>query len=351
MPLRAFIDGEEVIAPALSEGEWEALRQSVQERSASVILPCCGSEGYLRRSGLGTQHFAHKKGAHCDAPGETIYHLKAKADIVLACTRAGYPALTEVAGEDWRADVLAVKGATRIAFEVQWSFLRLDAAVYRQERYARDGVRGCWFFRNPPPQITRGNMLKARDDLPLFHLWANADNSFSVSLNERLYGLGEFVEALLKRQIHFCESATARAEQTLTITPFAIPCPTCGRSTHVYRVDPTLIALCGKAFRTHALEFRREVIAAARELAQKHRHFQFGVLQERVSAEGKKELLFGCAHCGAAITPEQIEMALYGARHLLDGDRYPVTMTFQKPITTRVAHWCFPDDGEFCCEK
>ncbi len=184
MPLRAFVDGKEVIAPFLSEAEWEALRDS----GAQVILPCCGSEGYLRRSPLGTLHFAHKRGAHCDAEGgETIHHLKAKADIVVASQHAGYAALTEVAGDDWRADVLAVKGAVRIAFEVQWSFLRLDRARYRQERYARDGVRGCWFFRNPPPQLARGDDLKAVQELPIFHMFSNADHTFSVALNGRLH--------------------------------------------------------------------------------------------------------------------------------------------------------------------
>jgi hypothetical protein len=270
---------------------------------------------------------------------------------VLACTRAGYSALTEVAGDDWRADVLAVRGSGRIAFEVQWSFLRLDSAIYRQERYARDGVRGCWFFRNPPPQLARGGGadLKAQRDLPLFHLLANADNSFSVALNGRQHSLGEIVVALLRGRIRFCETAAARTEQTLDVVPFPVKCPVCSRSTHVYRINPVLIAGCGKSFRTHSLEFRREVIAAVRGL----NHVHLGAFQERVTESGKKELLFGCVHCGAPIPPEYIEQALYGARHLLDGERYPITVTFQKPITAHAAHWCFPDDGVggFCCEK
>ena len=160
---------------------------------------------------MGTPHFAHKRGAHCDAPGETIHHLKAKADIVLACQRAGYTALTEVAGDDWRADVLAVheragQSSARIAFEVQWSFLRLEAALYRQNRYARDGVRGCWFFRNPPPSLIRGDSLKAQRDLPLFHLWSNADHSFSVSVEGQLHDLGDVVG-------RFCAAKSASAKQ------------------------------------------------------------------------------------------------------------------------------------------
>lgn len=351
MPLRAIINGVEVIAPALSDAEWDALRDTVARDAASIILPCCGSEGYLRRSAMGTPHFAHKRGAHCDAPGETIHHLKAKADIVLACQRMGYTALTEVAGDDWRADVLAVHGNTRIAFEVQWSFLRLEAALYRQSRYARDGVRGCWFFRNPPPSLVRGDSLKAQRDLPLFQLWSNADHSFSVSVEGQLHDLGEVVESLLRGSIRFCETAAARPDQTIEIVPFPVTCPACARQTLVYTTESTLTALCGCRFKAPPLEFRREVLAAVRTLAKDHPHLRFGAFQEAITEGGRKELRFGCSHCGSPIPPDRIEMALYGAPHLLQAERYPVSVTFQRPITVRFAHWCFPAEGDFCCEK
>ena len=62
------------------------------ERGASVILPCCGSEGYLRRSPTGHAAFRPQaRRALRVEGGETIHHLKAKADIVIACQRAGYP--------------------------------------------------------------------------------------------------------------------------------------------------------------------------------------------------------------------------------------------------------------------
>src|SRR5687768_389107 len=101
MPLRARIDGKEIIAPLLDDAAWEALRQRVTDQNLRVQLPCCEVEGYLRRSKHGTKHFAHKQAsADCLAKGETLEHLRAKAEIVVGCGAAGYQALTEVAGED-----------------------------------------------------------------------------------------------------------------------------------------------------------------------------------------------------------------------------------------------------------
>jgi len=338
VPLRAFVNGAEMIAPAISEAEWEALRDS----GAQVILPCCGSEGYLRRSPLGTAHFAHKRGAHCDAPGETIHHLKAKADIVIACQRAGYAALTEVAGDDWRADVLATRGSARIAFEVQWSFLRLDDAVYRQERYARDGVRGCWFFRNPPPQLRRGDDLKARQELPLFHLWSNADHSFSVTVNGHLHGLGEVVEALLGGRIRYCQRARAARDQRLRLIPFEIACPFCGRPTRVFYVEPRLIAGCGRGFALnespYAFALRPEVLTAALPLLAGDPRLG------SVTAEG-----FHCAACGRLLDERAVELALYGSNRLERAEAIEIALRLREPITGGAAHWCFPADGAFCC--
>ena len=340
MPLRAFVDGKEVIAPMIGEAEWEALRDS----GATVTLPCCGAEGYLRRSPMGTLHFAHKRGAHCDSSGETIHHLKAKADIVLACQRAGYSALTEVAGDDWRADVLAVQGTARIAFEVQWSFLRLENAVYRQERYARDGVRGCWFFRNPPPQLTRGGDLKAQQELPLFHLYSNADHSFSVAVNERLYGLDDVVEALLGGRIHFCKVARAERDQHLHLTPFEIACPHCARPTRVFYVAPQLTSRCGRKFklRDHPLDFalRSDVRTAALSLLKDDTRLG------KVTAES-----FYCVSCSRRLEAQAVEMALYGTNRLASAETLDFNVRLSKPITSGAPHWCFPDDGVFCCEK
>lgn len=370
MPLRAFVDGKEVIAPTLSDEEWEALRQRVQAEKLPVVLPCCERPGYLRRSRLGTRHFAHKRSTENDAPrcdmeGETMEHLKAKADIVMAAQRAGYRAAPELAGDGWRADVMAERanGSGRIAFEVQWSFLRLEDCIFRQERYARDQVRGCWFFRNPPPQWVRdgdtGPELKARHELPLFHLWVNVDRSFSVSLNRQLYSLSDFVYALLKSRIQFCESAQAQPRQTLRFAFVEIRCERCGRHTHIYHVDTRLRSHCGMIFQpaeswySDDFAFHPQVRAAATRLAGSS--FKLGGIRQRTSGREKQSYTaFGCAHCDAMLDRSYVEMTLYGARRLVEAyetDAHSVEVSFDMPVVTRLPHWCYPQDGRFCCSS
>lgn len=370
MPLRAFVDGKEVIAPALSDEEWEALRQRVQDEKLSVVLPCCDREGYLRRSRLGTRHFAHKHSTddaapQCEMAGETIQHLKAKADIVKAALRAGYRAAPEIPGAGWRADVMASRpdGSGRIAFEVQWSFLRLEDCMFRQERYARDDVRGCWFFRNPPPQWIRdgdiGPELKARRELPLFHLWVNADLTFSVSLNRKLYNLDDFVYALLKSQIRFCAAARARRRQKLRFAFVEIPCERCGRNTSIYHVDTRLAGRCGMTFvpeeswYSDTFAFHPQVQAAASRIAENNTWTRMGAIRPRTSEREKETYLsFGCAHCDAMLDRSYVEMTLYGTRRLEEAyetDGYEVEVTFEKSPSARVPHWCYAPKGGFCC--
>jgi hypothetical protein len=351
MPLRATIEGKQVIAPLLSAEAWEALRQRVAAERLRVVLPCCEVEGYLRKSRFGTQHFAHKRGGQCGERGETLQHLTAKADIVLAAGAAGYTALTEVAGDGWRADVLAERGAGRIAFEVQWSFLRLEEAERRQERYARDDVRGCWFFRRPPDALFRRDapdQLAARRDLPLFHLFVNADLTFSVALNGRLHRLADFVTALLTGRVRFCEMVRAARRQQVRAAVATVPCPRCASRVHALTIPTPLITPCGLTLSappelalhpavTRALAAYRQTDAGGR--------LRMGEIRTR---EGV--LSFGCPACDAPITPEAVALALYGGRVQAGDDSFPVEIELAQPLQLPLHHWCFPAPGVgHCC--
>ena len=193
MPLRSLIDGKEVIAPLLDEDEWNRLKEAVRSKESVILLPCCQRSGFFRTSQLGTHHFVHKRKLDCDWKPETAEHLKIKSETVVACKNAGYGVSSEVSGSDWRADVLATKGSRKIAFEVQWSAQTLEETLDRQERYRRDGVRGCWLFRKIPnglydaPYEQIDALIEAgkvvfgppigRKDLPLFELFWNSSTS------------------------------------------------------------------------------------------------------------------------------------------------------------------------------
>lgn len=106
----------------------------------------------LRTSKLGTRHFAHARRGTCSTAPETAEHLLAKMAVVEGINRAGWTACPEQhgttpAGDEWRADVLAIKGRVKVAFEVQWSRQDRADTERRQQRYANARIRGLWLFR------------------------------------------------------------------------------------------------------------------------------------------------------------------------------------------------------------
>lgn len=190
MPLRALIDGRDLVAPLLDDVEWEELRADVRAKRVALGLPCCATCAFPRVSKLGTRHFVHRRANGCSGSGETFQHLWTKAEVLHACAESGWEAQAEVAGDGWRADVLATRGEARIAFEAQWSPQEEEGSRFRQERYAADGIRGCWLSRGDAP-------APARRELPIFRLRPDAEQVAVVELGGRSYGVREFVGLLL----------------------------------------------------------------------------------------------------------------------------------------------------------
>jgi hypothetical protein len=420
MPLRAVIEGQVVIAPLLSDAAWDALRARALERGLRVELPCCDREGYLRRSQHGTRHFAHKRGKPgdpaCEHEGETVHHLTAKAAIITAARTAGYLAAPEVAREGWRADVLAVPDGARppspdgtrapspdgarapspdgarapspdgagarttggdawdtanaawaaagtiprgaIAFEVQWSHLSLEDCQFRQARYAADGVRGCWFFRQPPPALALApddaRELAATRELPLFHLWGHADRTFTVSLHHVHVPLGRFVAALLGREIAFAEYAATARTQTLQVAPVVSPCRACRRRFTVWHVEPVLTSACG--LRVPAAQRPDADAPDAPDWMTLARLPAVAAAAQHAPADAPRAALtdagFVCPACGAAHDRAAIDHALYGTdavtlAHQIDG--FTVEAADMPPLRVPFAHWCWPTaEGGFC---
>ncbi len=171
MPLTCLdADGTIVFAHHLTRDELEALRNS-QKMLSSLHFACCTARVGLRVSKNGLNHFYHLSDARsCPYAEETEAHLSLKVAAMEAARRAGWQADCEVSGgfddsQQWRADVLAWKGAVRIAFEVQISNATWAQVVARQARYRAAGVRGLWLLGQDSYQVCKEvPAFQVRDD-------------------------------------------------------------------------------------------------------------------------------------------------------------------------------------------
>jgi hypothetical protein len=389
MPLKALLDDRELIAPFLAEEEWAAIAVALRD-GARLTLPCCGAAGGIRRSRLGRRFFYHRttrQVPRCAWAGETPAHLLAKATIALACRRAGYTVITEARGPAgcWVADVLATpaEGGRPLAFEVQWSAQSLDATLARQAAYAADGVRGCWFFRQPPAQ--------ARPDpaLPLFGLALDADDHpvvsspFVFAAGSRpgaiapSWPLDAFVAALLARRIRFRPCVTARARPAGRLVFFRHHCRRCGRAFLLWYVEGWTVRAhsgCGVPLtrrpprhRTVAAELAealapatRAVVAAFVGGAGRGLPVAGAFARRRVGQAAAPA--FACPHCGAPATAGWLARAdAFGrARRRYvrrRGDTHPADVppaTCPLPgepsfgLSEPRPHWCFPGGDAWC---
>jgi competence protein CoiA len=152
MPLRAEIRGKSILAFELNPTDWLALKRQLQSNRSWSSLPCCSAQAVAKTSKLGTQFFAHYAKSECDTVGETEAHLLAKRAVYEGCLDAGWEALMELANPDgtWRADVLASRDGTKVAFEIQWSRQSAARTLERQRGFSQRDVRCFWLFRRLP---------------------------------------------------------------------------------------------------------------------------------------------------------------------------------------------------------
>lgn len=361
MPLRALLDGRDLVAPSLSGSDWDDLRREVRSGAHALTLPCCGRPAFQRTSHRGLRHFYHAPDARCDEQGETLDHLHAKLAIMRGCEAAGYEARPEWTDGGWRADVLAVRGRVRIAFEVQWSRQTLAETAARQERYGAAGVRGCWFFRIPPLGLQRtGNdrSVEARRDLPLFELQQDECHASRVYLNGRHRELDAFVTALLTGKVRFCSRVWIPRWQQVTLRFFGVGCRRCGRASHVYCLERRSYASpCGVEVPLHS-DWRDTASPALRNEVQRAAwvflrsdeglRLRVGTIKPR-PVWARERISFGCFHCDAAfdggalrrIEDEVEKTGDWAAVH-------HTTVAMARSFTRKRHHWCYPDDEAYC---
>ncbi len=199
MPIRAIVDGEEVIAPDLSDEDWKQLRSDVRQKKRILIMRCCKNPGFPRISKLGNKHFVHKRKGECNWEPESVEHIKAKTEIFLACKNAGIEAIPEHQGPDWIADVYVPREKRSIAFEIQWSSQTLEKTWERQVRYEKDNVRAIWLREEGREALHRIVPVKARSCFEWEHIGTLED---SLSLCRAPSALMVTYKADVARQVN-----------------------------------------------------------------------------------------------------------------------------------------------------
>ena len=211
MPLLAYThSGEPLVAPLISDHEWEWLRSA---RNRDAWMPHGKGRAVPKVSRLGTRFFAHPPGQTSAGAKESDLHLYIKAQILIGARAAGWDALPEQSGrtpggQDWRADVLCRRPGKSwtIALEAQVQLQGEEAYRQRQERYAASGIRALWLVAHEPAALHR-YWLKPDPYLPAFRTTIGKDHDGRPDAQVHIDGLSlnipEFVSGALSGQLHW----------------------------------------------------------------------------------------------------------------------------------------------------
>lgn len=232
----------------VDDTRWAELRAAAKSNHNALLLPGCQLPCYPRTSPRGLRHFAHRPGFTCaDHAGEPGAHMEAKAIIVAAAIAAGWDAEVEQRGDEWIADVLAVRGQARVALEVQWSRQTLERYLESQAAYASAEVRGVWFARHSPaPRSPRPGEWPTKQ-LPVFSL--NGD--FVVDTGGAALPLADAVTALLSGRVQFRNQlGRLDAKASVAVTLWQLPCWKCNQLSAVWTVEGEDVeGACGRRSR------------------------------------------------------------------------------------------------------
>jgi competence CoiA-like predicted nuclease len=359
MPLRAYIDNEEIISIDQDEKQWDDLKKRLKSKESVLTFPCCRQIGFLRTSRKGLKHFVHAKSDNnCDWEPESPEHLRAKIEIIEACKENGWKAIPEFSETNWRADVLAIQNEKRIAFEVQWSKQTFEDTKFRQDRYKESNVRGCWFFRTAPKELREyDEHLKADKEIPAFKIFKDNNLNIIAQLKQTQLPLRVMVDSLLKKRLKFCEHIRLKPKQEVTIVFFKTSCWNCHKPQHLWTVEQNLVTVCNQNFYLPGFMWNNDNIDKSPKIYEAVKQFlqtdtgknlKIGQLKKRYSKTVYKSYLsHGCFYCNSIFGDWFLKTdKLYGQNNL-GSLRHKVVIEFE---TTKVKgqHWCYSANGQFC---
>lgn len=283
---------------------------------------------------------------------KTILHEQAQKAIVKACKDVGIPAKEEYSGNGYRADVMVFSHDEKYAFEIQVTQQSLKKTQERQEKFIRDGVKGCWLFEKEPSR-----QHEELEHLPLFRLIGKQQNLY-VSLKERkTLPLDVFVQDFINGRIKFCHSLNPLP--IVTVRFVEMTCWKCGTKNHIYFLEPFHSACNTKMIKEEEqlwtndkFSFHPEIIKKIQEysFSEKGKQLNLATIKERYSKTvGKSYMSFGCSKCDSIFGDWFVQGAsidtLYG-----DGivDTFSFHVDFDLNMRADIPHWCHPGTHDFC---
>jgi len=346
MPLSGLVDGEPVVSCLLTEEEWAQLKDDVRAKRRTATMRC-GWKGLAKTSKLGTQYFAHAPGGDNCSAGESAQHLRAKAIIVEAITRAGWIAQAEVPGDGWVADVMATRGGVRVVFEVQWSRQNLAEYRHRQQRYLASGIAAvAWFARHVD------GLPRSDKQLPAFGLEIDDCGKATVMIGSAAIPLAEAVERLLTRRLQHRDYVANGQPALMVVDAGVMGCYRCHKEFGIWTARQTIIeGRCGhkeirdrapRVFAQHRAESLPEVHAAGERLSH-----ELGVAPGRIfrrftQAAAKHYMAFTCPHCNATCGDMFVAELFNG-----EGSARNTQVHVPASVTLR-PHWCLAGDDGPC---
>jgi len=359
VPLRAYINSEEIISIDQDEKQWDDLKKRLKFKEFFLTLPCCNQEGFLRTSSKGLKHFVHAKSNNiCDWKTESQDHLRAKIEIIEACKENDWKAIPEFSETNWRADVLAIQSDKRIAFEVQWSKQTFEDTKFRQYRYKESNVRGCWFFRTAPKELREyDENLVADKEIPAFKIFKDENANITAQLKQTKLPLKSLVDSLLKRKIKFFEHTRLKPKQKVTIVFFDTRCWKCYEPQHLWTVEQNLLTVCNQDYYLMNSMWDDDGIDKVQKIYQAIKQFvkseigknlKIGELKERFSKTIEESYLsHGCFYCDSIFGDWFLNTEKIDGRNDPNSIRHAVEIEFGTMKENR-RHWCYSDNGEHC---
>lgn len=349
MPLKCLRGGDELYAFNIETDEaWEDLREA-NAKAKDLRMPCCQATVVLRTSKLGTRHFAHARVGSCKTAPETAEHLLAKMAVVEATRGTAWTPLPEQAGntpsgEEWRADVLAVKDKAKVAFEIQWSRQDQAETERRQKRYADAGVRGLWLFRQkdiPVEKETPAFRLVFEAETKHFRvllpssfynpLWIGHERDERLSWSQSI-PLPAFVVGALEGKLRFAPALGKT--MPVEVNAATISCWRCKKPTGVVmgltfaasRILPGHSDIPTTIYEMSDSLPGGDAVVMSMLPASLLRQHGIGVIKPRYSkTAGEKYLSNGCIHCDA------LQGSFFEHEYAFDGKKaFEIETIFQK---------------------